>query len=161
MRDGGNCHVQVPGMSLYFSSLLDNYNAGSSYCTFNSNFPGIFCRISLTYRAYSGRRRRCFQDRYQKQAGTSPLPLKFNNSSFLVFFQRLYHVDEFLTLKIADELQLESGEDAPMSMAAHPDVHPFCKGPPSAITCLCSPRRDLRLCVESTALQKWSRKAII
>jgi hypothetical protein len=38
------------------------------------------------------------------------------------FRQRLYHVDEFLTLKLADELQLEAGEDAPMSIAAHPDV---------------------------------------
>ncbi len=28
-------------------------------------------------------------------------------------------------MKLADELQLESGEDAPMSMAAHPDVLPF------------------------------------
>jgi len=41
---------------------------------------------------------------------------------------RLYHVDEFLTLKIADELQLESGEDAPMSMAAHPDGSSFVCG---------------------------------
>lgn len=38
--------------------------------------------------------------------------------------QRLYHVDEFLTLKLADELQLDVGEDAPMSMAAHPTVRP-------------------------------------
>jgi prolactin regulatory element-binding protein len=81
------------------------------------------------------------------------------DSSF--FFQRLYHVDEFLTLKIADELQLESGEDAPMSMAVHPDVRPSCKGPPSVITCLFSPRRDPLLCVESTAPQKWSRRARI
>lgn len=51
-----------------------------------------------------------------------------SDTSFPVFLfsQRLYHIDEFLTLKIADELQLESGEDAPMSMAAHPDVCPFC-----------------------------------
>ncbi|KAI9467254.1 WD40 repeat-like protein [Lactarius psammicola] len=41
---------------------------------------------------------------------------------------RLYHVDEFLTLKLADELQLESGEDAPMSMAAHPDGSSFVCG---------------------------------
>jgi len=41
-----------------------------------------------------------------------------------LILQRLYHVDEFLTLKLADELQLEIGEDAPMSMAAHPTVRP-------------------------------------
>ncbi|KAI9447786.1 WD40 repeat-like protein [Lactarius indigo] len=41
---------------------------------------------------------------------------------------RLYHVDEFLTLKLADELQLENGEDAPMSMAAHPDGSSFACG---------------------------------
>ncbi|KAH9998384.1 WD40-repeat-containing domain protein [Russula vinacea] len=38
---------------------------------------------------------------------------------------RLYHVDEYFTLKLTDELQLEVGEDAPMSMAPHPSVrHP-------------------------------------
>ncbi|KAI0053079.1 WD40 repeat-like protein [Auriscalpium vulgare] len=41
---------------------------------------------------------------------------------------RLYHVDEFLTMKLADELELESGEDAPMSMAAHPDGRTFVCG---------------------------------
>ncbi|KAH9062199.1 WD40 repeat-like protein [Lactarius vividus] len=41
---------------------------------------------------------------------------------------RLYNVDEFLTLKLADELQLENGEDAPMSMAAHPDGSSFVCG---------------------------------
>ncbi|KAH9071675.1 WD40 repeat-like protein [Lactarius deliciosus] len=41
---------------------------------------------------------------------------------------RLYHVDEFLTLKLANELQLENGEDAPMSMAAHPDGSSFVCG---------------------------------
>jgi prolactin regulatory element-binding protein len=41
-------------------------------------------------------------------------------SSFLL--QRLYHVDEFLNLKLADELELENGEDAPMSIASHPNV---------------------------------------
>ena len=43
---------------------------------------------------------------------------------FLIPFllQRLYHIDEYLTLKLADELELENGEDAPMSMAAHPTV---------------------------------------
>ncbi|KAI0291709.1 WD40-repeat-containing domain protein [Russula brevipes] len=46
---------------------------------------------------------------------------------------RLYHVDEFLTLKIADELQLEIGEDAPMSMAAHPGGSSFVCGINSTI----------------------------
>jgi len=46
---------------------------------------------------------------------------------------RLYHVDEFLTLKLADELQLEIGEDAPMSMAAHPGESTFVCGINSAI----------------------------
>ncbi|KAI0306941.1 WD40 repeat-like protein [Multifurca ochricompacta] len=41
---------------------------------------------------------------------------------------RLYHVDEYLTLKLADEHQLGSGEDAPMSMAAHPDGTSFVCG---------------------------------
>ncbi|KAH9002370.1 WD40 repeat-like protein [Lactarius hatsudake] len=41
---------------------------------------------------------------------------------------RLYHVDEFLTLKLANELELENGEDAPMSMAAHPDGSSFVCG---------------------------------
>ena len=41
-----------------------------------------------------------------------------------LILQRLYHVDEYFTLKLADELQLEIGEDAPMSMAAHPTVRP-------------------------------------
>ncbi|KAI0321862.1 WD40-repeat-containing domain protein [Amylostereum chailletii] len=34
---------------------------------------------------------------------------------------RLYRVDEILNMKLADELELEKGEDAPMSMAGHPD----------------------------------------
>ncbi|THH20133.1 hypothetical protein EW146_g1141 [Bondarzewia mesenterica] len=33
---------------------------------------------------------------------------------------RLYRVDEFLSMKLVDELELESGEDAPMSMAVDP-----------------------------------------
>jgi len=41
---------------------------------------------------------------------------------FVWYLQRLYHVDEYFTLKLADELQLETGEDAPMSMATHPGV---------------------------------------
>ncbi|KAH9994073.1 WD40-repeat-containing domain protein [Russula compacta] len=41
---------------------------------------------------------------------------------------RLYHVDEFLTLKFTDELQLETGEDAPMSMAPHPGGFSFVCG---------------------------------
>ncbi|KAI0068906.1 WD40 repeat-like protein [Artomyces pyxidatus] len=45
---------------------------------------------------------------------------------------RLYKVDEFLTMKLKDELELESGEDAPMSMAAHPDGDSFVCGINSA-----------------------------
>jgi prolactin regulatory element-binding protein len=41
---------------------------------------------------------------------------------------RLYHVDEFLTLKFTDELQLETGEDAPMSMAVCPGTYSFVCG---------------------------------
>ncbi|KAH9973057.1 quinon protein alcohol dehydrogenase-like superfamily [Lactifluus volemus] len=41
---------------------------------------------------------------------------------------RLYHVDEYLTLKLADELELDKGEDAPMSMAAHPTGSSFVCG---------------------------------
>ncbi|KAF8484523.1 WD40 repeat-like protein [Russula ochroleuca] len=41
---------------------------------------------------------------------------------------RLYHVDEYLTLKFTDELQLEVGEDAPMSMAPHPSGSSFVCG---------------------------------
>ncbi|KAI0248709.1 WD40-repeat-containing domain protein [Lactifluus subvellereus] len=41
---------------------------------------------------------------------------------------RLYHVDEYLTLKLADELELENGEDAPMSMATHPTGSSFVCG---------------------------------
>lgn len=32
-------------------------------------------------------------------------------------------MDETLNLKLVDETELGSGEDAPMSMAAHPEVH--------------------------------------
>lgn len=32
-------------------------------------------------------------------------------------------MDETLNLKLVDEIELASGEDAPMSMAAHPEVH--------------------------------------
>lgn len=41
---------------------------------------------------------------------------------------RLYHVDEFFSLQLADELQLEVGEDAPMSMAIHPSGSSFVCG---------------------------------
>ena len=34
--------------------------------------------------------------------------------------QRLYHIEGDKTLDLLDELELASGEDAPMSMAAHP-----------------------------------------
>ena len=59
--------------------------------------------------------------RHHHLSSLTPIP------HFLLFFQRLYHVDEFLTLKFTDELQLETGEDAPMSMAVCPDVLPFCR----------------------------------
>ena len=36
--------------------------------------------------------------------------------------QRLYTVNGTLTMKLVDEVELEKGEDAPMSMAGHPDV---------------------------------------
>ena len=36
--------------------------------------------------------------------------------------QRLYHIIDDRTLDLIDELELEKDEDAPMSMAAHPDV---------------------------------------
>ncbi|ETW84544.1 hypothetical protein HETIRDRAFT_473217 [Heterobasidion irregulare TC 32-1] len=35
---------------------------------------------------------------------------------------RLYRVDEFLSMKLADELELDAGEDAPMSMAVDPST---------------------------------------
>jgi prolactin regulatory element-binding protein len=38
--------------------------------------------------------------------------------------QRLYHVGDDRTLNLIDELELEKDEDAPMSMAAHPEVSP-------------------------------------
>ncbi|KAI0265145.1 WD40 repeat-like protein [Gloeopeniophorella convolvens] len=41
---------------------------------------------------------------------------------------KLYHVDQFLTLKLADELELEAGEDAPMSIAAYPEGSSFVCG---------------------------------
>ena len=34
--------------------------------------------------------------------------------------QRLYHVEGDAKIELVDELELASGEDAPMSMAAHP-----------------------------------------
>jgi prolactin regulatory element-binding protein len=49
-------------------------------------------------------------------------PQRLRLCLFLFLLQRLYHVDEYLTLKLADELELDKGEDAPMSMAAHPTV---------------------------------------
>ncbi|KAH9173431.1 WD40 repeat-like protein [Lactarius sanguifluus] len=48
----------------------------------------------------------------KNKLGTSPISFKFDNTSFLGFPQRLYH----------------NGEDAPMSMAAHPDGSSFVCG---------------------------------
>ena len=47
------------------------------------------------------------------------LPESLGSSAFP---QRLYNVDESMTLSLVDELELEKGEDAPMSMAAHLEV---------------------------------------
>lgn len=60
---------------------------------------------------------------------TSSEPLRLRLRLFLFLLQRLYHVDEYLTLKLADELELDKGEDAPMSMAAHPTVRYPCELP--------------------------------
>lgn len=40
--------------------------------------------------------------------------------------QRLYHVGDDRSLDLVDELELEKGEDAPMSMAAHSEVGHAC-----------------------------------
>lgn len=36
--------------------------------------------------------------------------------------QRLYHISDDRSIALTDEYELEKGEDAPMSMAAHPAV---------------------------------------
>lgn len=39
-----------------------------------------------------------------------------------IVVQRLYHISSDRSMELVDELELEKDEDAPMSMAANPEV---------------------------------------
>lgn len=51
----------------------------------------------------------------------------------LISWQRLYRVDGDKKLDLLDELELDKGEDAPMSMDAHPQNKEFVCGVNSSV----------------------------